>query len=192
MRQILSGAAIGLAVLAIVIALAVPGPVGPTGPAGSNGSDGAQGPPGGSGPRGPGSLVATNSTTAVPQQQFAAGCNHFAGADVSINATGAGRIVVWATVRFSLSHTAGATDLVWFFLKNTTTSCALTDATTELRYNSQEPTQVYFQTTTIIDSFNVGSAGTYKFYVNAQMVSGSLNANDYLEAAFLAAVFYGG
>ena len=190
-RQILSVAAIGLAVLAIVVAFAVPGPAGLTGPAGGNGADGAQGLPGPTGPRGPGSIVATNSTTAVPQQQFGAGCNHFNGADVAINATGAGRIVLWGTVRFSLSHTNGATDLVWFFLTNTTTSCSLTDATTVLRYNSQEPTQVYFETTTIIDSFSVGSAGTYKFYVNAQMVSGSLNANDYLESAFLVAVFYG-
>lgn len=191
--QAVGVAAIVLAVVAIAIGYAIPGPAGPagpTGPGGATGPQGPQGPPGDPGPRGPGSLAATNSTTAVPVQTFAPGCNNFVGAAVSINATGPGTIVVWANVRFSLSHSTGATDLVWFFVKNSTTSCAFTASTTSLRYNSAEPTQVYAETTTVIDSFSISGAGLYTFYVNAQMASGSLNANDYLEAAFLVAVFH--
>ncbi len=169
--------AVAIAVVALVIAFVVPGPAGPAGATGPRG------------PAGPGSLVATNSTTQVPQQVLVSGCNNFVGADVSITVPGAGRVVVWATVRFSLSHTTGSTDLIWIFLKTSTSDCTLTDGTTTLRFNSAELTQVYFETTTVMDSFNA-TAGTHTYYVNAEMVLGSLDSSDFLESAYLVAVFY--
>jgi len=205
MGMVLSAAAVVIAILALVLSLAVPGPsgvqggVGPagprgdtglTGPTGPAGPSGPQGPIGPTGPSGPGSIVATTTLRVTPGSiQILTTCTNFAGAEVTITVPGPGTIVVYSTFEFSLSHVTGTTDLLWVSISTDPADCTLVDHTTSLRFNAAEPTQTYFWTGFVMSPVAVG-AGMFTFYVNARMVQGASDGGDFLESAATVAVFY--
>lgn len=197
---ILSAVAVVLAAGALVAALAIPGAMGPqgatgatgatggTGPQGSAGATGSQGPAGAdgtTGPQGPagsGTIEAfhfdSNTTDINPT------CTHYTGGDVNITVPGAGSVVVYVSVTIADPFTTGSSDLMYFYLGNTLTSCTHVFATYDIP--SAQPTANYFSVVAGIYSFGVSAAGTYTYSITGTSSTGS--AKFYW--AQLSAVFY--
>ncbi len=186
----LSIGAIALAVVALVISVAVPGPTGPAGANGANGTDGAtgpQGPIGPTGPAGPGTLMATNETGA--KVSIGSACTTYTSAEVSITVPSAGEIVITASVMLDLSHTSGTRDIAFVVIQNNTSSCPDDPYLGIMVVQSTLPTDTYWQSVSVQKNYTVSAAGTYTFYVNGRMTSGQ-NAADQFWYANLVAVFY--
>jgi len=210
MGSLLTLIALGLAVAALVVAAAFPGPagidgapgtngaVGPTGPRGATGATGPQGltgatgatgatgPQGPAGPPGPGAVTAVHavrSMITVP-----ASCTHYTGAEVTITVPSAGQVLVYATVEIRTGHTLGMTDEVDLYLRTTSTTCGL-DGTTMWTYHpAEEATGLYFDAMPLMNTFNVATGGTFTYYVNGYNFGETATA-DYFFSANIVAIF---
>lgn len=185
---VLSIVAVVLSLVAVVASLAIPGPTGATGPAGTNGTngtDGAQGPIGLTGPAGPGTRMAQNNTTA--SLVIATTCTHYTG--INVTASGAGTVVVTTQVRVVISHTVGTADIVRVYVGVSATDCAYDAWRSYTSVGANAPTDVYYLTLTVQKPLAVAASGTYKFYVNGDMFSGSATADSFTGAGTIA-VFY--
>ncbi len=208
MGSMLTLAALGLAVAALVVAAAFPGPagpagmpgndgaVGPTGPRGATGATGPQGPAGptgATGPQGPAGPPGPGAVTAVHSVRssitVAATCTHYTGAEVTITVPGAGQVFVYATLEVRTGHTNGFTDEVDLYLRTSSTLCGL-DATTMWTYHPPEqPTGTYFDAIPLMNVFNVAGAGTYTYYLNGYTFGETATADSFWSANMMAVFF---
>ena len=116
-------------------------------------------------------------------------CTHVAGAEVAINVPSAGTIVVTATGRLSVNHTWGIADTISIFLGNATTSCAYPYAWIGEIPASWPSEQFMDVTYSLQTSFTVSRAGTFTLYLNGHMWEGG-DAADRVLTASMVAVFY--
>ncbi len=203
----LSMAAIVIAILALILSLVVPGPngavgapgatgatgpIGPAGPAGPQGLTGDVGPPGPAGPAGAGTLM--NSTRSSPWQSgglVIAGCTNVH--VVGLTVPSAGTVVMTSTVHVWIEHTVGTADTYSVHNAMDITDCS-DSATTRIRYTSEvsdaAPTDGFMNLAgTVVTALPIGSAGTYTFYLNINMLNGQ-SAGDRVSEAETVAVFY--
>lgn len=117
-------------------------------------------------------------------------CTHYPGAEVSITVTGAGTVVVSATVGVGINHTAGISDEARIVVSTSTTDCAINDYTAFVSVPFSLPTDPFHYTTVpILHSFSVSGSGTVTFYVNGVMALGA-DSGDRFDSASLVAVHY--
>jgi len=185
LSTILSVVAVILSVVAVGASFAIPGPTGATGPAGLNGTDGTPGDAGIQGPPGPGSLVASNGS--ISALTIASTCTHYTGINVTV--TGAGTVVVTTQVRVFVAHTAGTADIVRVYVGVNATDCSYDAWRSYTSVGANAPTDSYYLTLTVQKPLPVAAAGTFKYYVNGDMFSGSATADSFTGAGTVA-VFY--
>jgi hypothetical protein len=191
----LSAIAVVIAIVALILNLAVPGPLGAAGAPGTNGTNGtngATGPRGPSGPPGPGSLM--NSTRSTPWQSGGlgiVGCTNIHA--VTLTVPSAGNVVMTSTVHVWIDHTTGTADT--FAIHQATDPADCSDATTNrIRFMEEvsdaAPTDSFINLAgTVVTAFPISGAGTYTFDLNINMYSGQ-NAGDRVSEAESVVVFY--
>lgn len=181
--ELVSIAALGTGIAALVVSLGIPRPAGPMG------LDGAIGP---QGPEDPGALMVSKivSRGAIPEDVIGTTCTSFPDANISITVSGLGRVVITSRVWIQLEHTIGQADLVHLFLGTSETDCALFppwDSAWQLV--STEGSGPYQIAILVQGEFLVGTSGTFTFYLNARMFAGA-SPLDMLRTASMVAVFY--
>ncbi|HEV8594527.1 MAG TPA: hypothetical protein VGR51_03265 [Thermoplasmata archaeon] len=188
------------------------GPLGPTGPGGQNcwdlngngirdvGTEDLNGDTvvdvadcrGATGPSGSGALV--TSAVASPWQTGGlglVGCTNVL--TLSLVVPSAGTLVLTSTVHVWVDHTNGVTDTWTIFHGDTPTMCS--DTATDRGAFFQEisgaaPTDTFMnEAGTLVNAFPAAGAGTYTYYVNAEMYAGE-SANDRVSEASAVLVFY--
>jgi len=187
MSSILGIAALALAVVALVVGFAIPGPTGPAGANGANGATGATGAQGPQGPAGAGTLMTTNSTANAVV--LAATCTQYTGAEISITVPRAGQVVINANVMLDIQHTTGTRDVAYVVVQNNTSACPDDPYLGIMVVQSGLPTDTYWNSIAVMNNYTVSAAGTYTFYVNGRMAAGA-SATDQFWYANLVAVFY--
>ncbi len=162
-------AAVLLSVAAIGLSVILPGPVGASGPAGSGTIEVAH--------------VHTSGAHAGNTT-----CEVWAGANITINVTGAGAVAVQGSALLVINHEVETADAALIYVQNTTSSCTSTDWTSYYTVPSSLPTTVSIEVSVPVGNvFNVPAAGEYTFYTMEQAASGS---EVYFWAIALEAVFY--
>ena len=181
LSKALSGAALALAIVALIVNFVVPGSPGPAGPAGPAGSDGARGL---QGPPGNGTLLASSSkdTTATIE----ASCTNYL--QVTITVPSSGTVVVWTQAWLAVDHTAGTRDLMNLQTSTVPTGCGIGPYSAAVDIPASDPTASAFHMISLQRPFAV-APGANTFYFNAIMQSGQ-NANDMFSSANMVAVFY--
>ena len=207
--MVLSVVAVALAVAALAINLAVPGPAGvagakgdkgdigdlgpagPIGPAGLTGPQGLAGPAGPPGPQGPaasGGLMASSSTTNTTT--IGIGCTNYMGGVVSITVPSNGSVVVHAQVWMLIDHTSGTKDEWLVQIGTAATDCG------DLVYQWRDsiPASASTDGTVSTSAFvqrpvSVIGGNTYAFYLNGMMTGGQ-DPSDVFWFANMVAVFY--
>ena len=114
------------------------------------------------------SFVVTANSGATTD--IAATCTHYAGAEVTITAPVAGRIVVQAESWFRFSHAAGVNDTLLVNIGPTATDCTFSSGSTMAHYVPPEwPTITprSGQVTVPLRREFVVAPGTYTYYLNA-------------------------
>lgn len=178
----LSAVAVALAVVALVAAVVIPGPLGPTG---DRGPAGADGPPGATGPPGSGTLM--NSTFTSANTVFS-GCTNYW--EIAITVPSDGTVVVRAQVRVVIEHTVGTRDLLNAAIARSPLACGIGPYTLPVDIPVDHPTAIQFFGFTLQSAYSV-TAGTSTFYVNGIMNVGA-SAGDLFEEINMVAVFYPG
>ena len=191
LSSVLAIAALALAVIALVVAAVFPGPVGPAGANGANGATGATGPQGPTGPAGAGTLMNyTQSDPWVLGGLAISGCQNVLVLNLTVPR--AGTIIVTQTAHLWIEHTAGTTD-TWIVNTAMPTSLCTDSNTSLVAWDGDIPSTwgsgTVNEAGSVTNAFPVGGAGTYTFYLNAQMYAGA-SAGDRVSEASLLAVFY--
>lgn len=203
----LSAVAVVIAILALILSLAVPGPTGAIGAPGATGAQGLQGPAGPTGPRGltgdvgspgpagpAGAGTLMNSTRSTPWQSGGlpiAGCTNIH--MVGLTVPSAGTVVMTSTVHVWIEHTTGTADT--YSVHQTTDIADCSDSsTTRIRYtfevSNAAPTDGFMNLAgSVVTAIPVGSAGTYAFYLNIDMLTGQ-SGGDQVSEAETVCVFY--
>ncbi len=118
-------------------------------------------------------------------------CTGVTGAEVTLSVPSAGTIVVTAAGRLVLNHSFGTEDTVGVFIGNASGVCTYPFAWIG-EVSSSSPTAAFFDLSySITTAFTVSAAGTYTLYLNAHMWRG-WDAGDRLLTASVVAVFYPG
>ncbi len=198
------GLAIGslvMAVVAIVLAVVIPGPAGPAGPQGERGFEGDEGPEGDTGtqgpqgdvgpqgatgpqgPHGPGTIMA-NST--IGTLRYFAGCTEFD--NVTITVPSAGTIVLSSTSILVIEHLVLTPD-VWSFAHATAPNVCSGPYLTAGSIDPSVPSLYDMRTISVQTVFTVDAGGTYTYYLNGEMAMGE-SANDSITMTNIVAVFY--
>lgn len=199
--QILNAMALLVAVAALTVSVAVPGPQGPAGatgstglqgPAGTNGTNGTNGADGAQGPPGPGTIMATSSAANYGQQVIGT-CDHYTGAEVTITVPSAGTVMVTAVVDLAVYHTNGERDVYVLVVSNSSSTCTYFAnyyaAWVDIPYT--DPTNLEGPSRTILQPFIMTAAGTYTFYVNGVDYYYPTNPDlTYFARSAMVAVFY--
>ncbi len=169
LSTILSGIALVLAIVALVVAFAIPGP---TGASGST-------PPG---------VVIASSSDVEGLYNFLSldSCASWAGANVSITVPAAGTIVVQGEVTMAIFHTAGTIDGGELFVDNSTASYGCSGGAwgTNWFYDANQSNQEFSPTLFVESVFHVTGAGTYIYDVYAYFGGGS--SDDFYSTAMIA------
>ncbi len=147
------------------------GPAGETGPAGANGTQGPPGPPGPQGLPGNGSVWSGSSSTSV--QPIGPSCDLVGGGVVTIAASGPGTMIIAAWARFSIVHVGGADDLLHVYVDSATASCTGTVSFGWYRVGAGLPAGTYNDTVAMLGTFFATTAGTFSYYLNAEMAAGA-------------------
>jgi len=196
---ILGVVAIILAVAALIMSFAIPGPAGAPGAPGLNGTNGTdgtdgtngatgpQGPQGPQGPPGNGTLMARAAEGVAAD--IASTCTRFTGAEVTIDVPGPGTVVVTAVVVLDVSHTSGTRDLANVVIQQALTTCPIDPYRGLVVVQAGLPTDSYAVNVPLQRPFTVSGTGTITLGVNGQMAQGH-DAGDQFYTASLVAVFY--
>jgi hypothetical protein len=191
--NILAAAALVVAVGAMTLAVAYPGPSGPNGAPGipgtpgAPGANGSQGPPGTPGSTGPGSLVA-NSSTSLPTT-IGATCTNEQGGSISITVPSSGIVVVTAQAWFELNHTLDVANTAAIVVGNSSTDCSARPYTWVVGIPALAPTSPTLDESAYSQRPFSVTAGTFTFYLNGFMITGQ-NSGDMFLGGNLLATFY--
>ena len=169
---------LGLSIAAIVVALgavgigwAIPGPAGVPGPPG---------------PRGNGTIMANGGIERLTQ--VTSTCARSVGSEVSITVPGPGTIVATAKVWVALEHSGGATDQIVVTV-NATTNCTRDLWAGDALASFSLPADYYYYNVPVVRPFGVAAAGTYTYGVNGVMLQGA-SAGDGIHKSILVLVYY--
>lgn len=169
---VLGAVGIILGASALAVTLTRLGPVGPVGPVGLLG------------PRGNGTVVATHAhESGFPKAS--PNCTLWSGANISINVTGPGIVVVSGFALIYVDHTIETEDIAYLYVQNGTSPC--TGAYTTLMIPSGEPSTVVVETLPAQGVFTVPFAANDTFTVMDEAASGADVSFGYIS---LVAVFY--
>ncbi len=164
---------------------------GPQGLQGPQGPVGPQGPQGPAGPAGTGIIMGSQTRVEDPAVPLV-GCTNFI--NISLTVPQAGIIVVTSSMHFWIQHFLGTTDGVAFVHRTAPTDCSLAFSPnpswflTEITQGIPDDFLINVDGT-LVTSFSVPGAGTYTYYLNAEMFNGQ-SANDRIVDATTVAVFY--
>ncbi len=171
-NQVLSVIAIALGAISLILAAVVPGPAGPTGDAGPTG------------PVGAGSLLATGSDTNVQFITYV--CTAYA--SVTIDVPGPGTVVVSASVRFNVTHTAGTEDEIRVAVDLVPGKCANDAYLSWFSVGPGSPSTVFNDTLFVQKPLRVLTASNYTYYASGYIFPGE--PGSWFIGASLVAVFY--
>lgn len=119
-------------------------------------------------------------------------CTHYPGAEVSIEAPGAGTVVVRATVGVGVNHTFGLSDEARIFVADSAADCTLDNYTAFVSVPASLPSDArYYETIPLLRPFPISAMGTHTFYVNGLMAQG-FGPGDRFDSASLVATYYPG
>jgi hypothetical protein len=134
-------------------------------------------------------VVATSSTSATTD--LTSSCLNYSGGTVTVNATGAGTIVVQANTQMRLYHTNGTGDTLVLGIGSTASDCG--SSTNQVRWEipADYPTATFTpHTFTVRRTFAAAAAGSYTYYLNGYMSTGYSASTDCFYYATMDAVFY--
>ncbi len=185
MSSLLGIAALAIAVVALVVSFAIPGPVGPTGANGATGATGQRG------PAGAGTLM--NYSMSAPWTSGGlplVGCTNVL--IVNLTVPSAGTIVISSTIHIWVDHTSGTEDLFTTQIATISTDCS-TSNSNRIGIVIDVPASV--ATASVINqqgsstnAFAV-TAGPHTYYMNSQMQTGQ-SSGDKVSEASMVLVFY--
>jgi hypothetical protein len=197
---ILSVVALVLAGSALGVSLAAPGHTGSAGSAGSPGPQGAAGTPGAAGPSGPagpggpagkpGPGAVVNESSVIASQLMSNGtCGAYDLSELNLTASGAGIVVVSASVEIQFVHGSASGSLVTanIFLGNSTTACP--GAAAEEIVKTGTPAGTYLTSMSVVGEFHVSGPGSVTCYATG-FYSGFGGDVAYWSSATVVATFY--
>jgi hypothetical protein len=120
-------------------------------------------------------------------------CTFVVEGQVNITVPGPGRVEAYAMVAVNLVHAAGVIDLMNLKFGTTPTDCNFGVGNAQAWVNADGPVGNHKFTVPVTTIFNVPSAGTYSYYLNANMeAGGTLTNSDYVEVAptLIRAIYY--
>ena len=120
-----------------------------------------------------------------------ASCANYLGGTVTVNAKGAGKVIVEANAGMLLDHPAGATDHLVLGIGTTATDCG--NEYDQVHWeipSSYGGAETIDRTFTVRRIFSVSAAGAYTYYLNGYMYLGYQSNSDQFRYASLQAVFY--
>jgi hypothetical protein len=168
---VLGGSAVGIALTH----------TGPAGVAGGNGLPGAQGPPG------PGAVVKQSfngGTTTLTST-----CGFYAGSNISFAVSSPGTFVITSSVLLLIQHTLGNFTFYTLSLANVSATCNPSlNNFVEGSLSDALPSGNYGPAYSLVQSFQVGAAGTYTFGIIGEQTGGT-DVTDFYYAS-VAGVFY--
>lgn len=136
------------------------------------------------------SFVVTNQTSATTAIPPTPGCINYDGGSVTVDAPGAGTVVVRSNVSLLINHTLGVQDVDNVFIATTDTDCSTPGGfgyAASANVTSQLPSGLYQPQISIFRTFNVPQGST-TFFLNGQKVAGA-GIHDFgsagLEATFI-------
>jgi len=211
--RVMNAAALAVAVLALLLQFASPGPAGPPGSAGADGADGPEGVAGLAcwdldqdgapdipsedangdlavgvldcrGPRGPGALVVSDGEIAVVAVNDT--CTEFPGLRVTVDAPGPGLVVLHGTVVVRIQHAYGVPDNTWVNLA-ASGGCAFSAYSSVISVPAAAATGEYYVTAPMQRTYALSGPASVTYGVNGISEAGSV---DYFFQGSLAAVFY--
>jgi hypothetical protein len=165
-----------------------PGPQGTAGTPGAQGPAGPTGPSGATGKPGPGAVV--NDSSVIANQLMSNGtCGAYDLSEVNLTASGAGVVVVSASVEILFSQGSGSGSLVTanVFLGDSTTDCPGAAALEEVKAGT--PAGTYTTSMSVVEEFHVSGPGTVTCYVTG-FYSGFGGSVAYWSSATVVATFY--
>jgi len=130
------------------------------------------------------------SSTVSSDSDLASSCANYTGGTVTVNATGAGTVVVEANVRVMLYHTEGTMDRLFLAIGTDATDCSAdADAVVwDIPSGYSSATGLYaFMVQKIL---SIPSPGSYTYYLNGYMSTGYSVGTDTFWRANIVAVFY--
>jgi hypothetical protein len=184
----LSVIAVIASVAAIAVAFSVPGPqgtigatgiqgltgnTGPQGPQGDNGTTGltgSQGPPGQTGPQGPagpGTLMAFGNSSYTWNIYDYLYCDRIMSQNISMTVPGPGKIVIQDMVTLGIYHWNGRVDKGSLYIEQPGSYCVNNAWTSTTEIGSAEASSQVVNTVPVQAVFNVTSAGTHQYYLDA-------------------------
>jgi len=116
-------------------------------------------------------------------------CTHFNGGEVTITVDGPGMVVVSATLTFEIEHTVGNQDFLEAYIGQSDSDCTRDDHMLSQGVDAAEPTQTFISTVYLHKPFAVAGAGTYTYYLNAEMGVGAFTWDNFAMVSMIA-VFY--
>jgi hypothetical protein len=200
----LSVAATVIAVVALIVSFAIPGPVGPAGAKGDKGEIGDQGvqgnqglpgnhgnigPQGPIGPQGlPGNGTLMAYVTSGTPTTITSSCVQYTGMAVTLTVPGPGAIVVLSTVMERINHVLGTRDNHWLRISPVSADCSNSDWMALFTIDSELPNDWAWPTISMQYAEPV-SARTYTYYVNGLMFEGA-DPSDEFQSGSMVAIFY--
>lgn len=111
----------------------------------------------------------SSATTVIP-----AACTNYSGATITVTAPTAGTIVIDANAWIQLDHTTGTIDALVVGIGTSATDCGTAFDEVHYQIPAAIPTYAGLTDNTfhVTRTFTV-AAGTYTYYLNAQMTSGA-------------------
>ncbi len=188
MGMVLSVVAVVLALVAVGIAFAVPGPAGPQGATGANGTDGTNGTRGPTGATGPGALMSSFLGGII---SMTTGCtNEVQRANLTVPSKG--NVTVTASVLVEISHSNGGLDEVdvYVTLPPPDGNCFYLAGVAYVP--SSAPTDLYEISVPVAMSWPVTAAGSYSYAIGGSQPAASATSNAAITRATGYGVFYPG
>jgi hypothetical protein len=129
------------------------------------------------------SAIRSDILAAVP----ATGCTNAIGAQVTVVAPVAGRIVVQGKAIYNLSHVVGTGDQIHTFIGTSATDCSSAFGWADITYvHTTQPTAVVNTTALATRTFDV-AAGTFTYFLNTRQLTGG--GTDRIDHGLLLATF---
>ena len=164
------------------------GPAGASGPQGAQGAQGTQGERGLQGPAGPGTLMRHTNESVLTSLGDGA-CKQLA--SVTVQAPGAGTVVLYGLFVVRADHTTGMADqVVARFETQDPVTCTIDSTTSEHELPSSLGTASSIEETVAVHrTFAVSAASTQTYRLSAQMILGAGTNDDVLRSQ-VTAVFH--
>ncbi len=178
-------AALGIAILALVLSVTAPGPTGP------RGAQGPQGPAGPTGPAGAGTIIVSKMDSSL--HPLNSTCWQVGAFNLTIQVPGPGTIVASSALRVMVHHTAGTYDFIEAGIELPSLGLpACSGFLAPVAISPTEPNETAFYNIPIVDAFPIQAAGAYTFTAVAAMPTWTPTGPDFagVQQLSMILVFY--